>query len=84
MLFLTRQLNLKLQTGDRFEITVVETGDGGVSLGISASGSRRLRKAIVDDNVVIVPKQLGARTRSGLEAVSTEPEPPVEKQDQAI
>lgn len=64
MLFLTRQLNLKLQTGDRFEITVVETADGAVSLGISAPSSKRFRKAIVDDDAAIVPKQIGSRRRS--------------------
>ncbi|MDR3707113.1 MAG: carbon storage regulator [Capsulimonadaceae bacterium] len=76
MLFLTRQLNLKLQTGDRFEITVVETRGGGVSLGISAATPKRLRKAIVDDDVVIVPKQLGTRRRSGTDAAPSGPQRP--------
>ena len=73
MLFLTRQLNLKLQTGDRFEITVIETRSGGVSLGISAAAPKRLRKAIVDEDVAIVPKQLSARRRSGTDAASSQP-----------
>ena len=64
VLFLTRRLNLKLQTGDQFEITVVESRDGKVSLGFSATNAKRLRKAIVNDDQAISAKQFGLSHRA--------------------
>jgi sRNA-binding carbon storage regulator CsrA len=64
VLFLTRRLNLNLQTGDQFQITVVESRDGKVSLGISATNAKRLRKAIVNDDQTISAKQFGLSHRA--------------------
>lgn len=57
MLYLTNQLNLNLQNGDRIEITVIETPSGGVRLGISAPSRQSLAKALADVEVMPARKR---------------------------
>jgi len=52
LLYLTDQLNLNLQNGDRIEITVIETPSGGVRLGISAPDRKSLQKSLADVEVM--------------------------------
>ena len=56
MIYLTGQLNLNLQNGDRIEITAIATPDGGVQLGISAPGRKTLRKALAHVDIMPVRK----------------------------
>ena len=55
VLFLTRQLNLRLKTGDRVDITVVDS-ESGVTLGIVARERRSVRKVIVPDQLTVPGK----------------------------
>jgi len=72
VLFLARRLNLKLQTGDRFEISVIETADGNVTLGISAPDRKPFRKAIVSDDEILAAKHVGS-SRRRLKTAQTAP-----------
>jgi hypothetical protein len=49
VLFLIRNLKLKVQVGDRFEISIVETPTGESILGVSGISGKRYKKAITHE-----------------------------------
>ncbi|HEY3332921.1 MAG TPA: hypothetical protein VGK19_23005 [Capsulimonadaceae bacterium] len=62
-----------MQTGDRFEISVIDAGNGNVTLGISAPDRKPFRKAIVEDNALHTAKHFGSRPHK--RAVAPAPPP---------